>query len=217
MNISNIIQQKQNAEVLSAQQISHLVTAVADDAITDRQIALFTRAVCEHGMHLDETVALTQAMSLSGHTLQWSLDGPVVDKHSTGGVGDYSSLILAPTLAACGVNVPMISGRGLDHTGGTIDKLESIPGYNCFAGLADFQRCVSQHGAAIIGQSEQIAPADKRIYAVRDATATVVSVPLIVSSILSKKLAEGIDTLVIDLKFGNGGFFRIYSSKSPVC
>ncbi|XOV79859.1 MAG: thymidine phosphorylase [Aestuariibacter sp.] len=206
IDVARVIERKQQSLTLSPTELHTLVKAISDNRATDTQVAAFTQAVCQNGMSLEETTALTQAMSQSGSKLHWQVDGPVVDKHSTGGVGDYISLVLAPTLAACGVYIPMISGRGLAHTGGTVDKLESIPGYNCFPSLDEFQHCVSQNGLAIIAQSAQIAPVDKRIYTIRDATSTVVCVPLIVSSILSKKLAEGLDALVIDIKCGNGAF-----------
>jgi thymidine phosphorylase len=166
-------------------------------------------AVCLNGMDMAEQVALTLAMRDSGQVLGWTgLDGPILDKHSTGGVGDMVSLILGPLLAACGAYVPMISGRGLGHTGGTLDKLESIPGFDVGPGLEQFRQVVKQVGISIIGQSSMLAPADGRLYATRDETATVASVPLIVSSILSKKLAEGLDGLVLDVKLGNGAFMN---------
>ncbi len=199
-----IIDIKSQGLVLSSSQIDGVVTACTDFSASDPQIAAFTKAVYLNGMNSDETAALTAAMSHSGKSLNWNVDGPVVDKHSTGGVGDLISLILAPTLAACGAFVPMISGRSLGHTGGTVDKLESIPGYNTSPSIQQFQDCVKHVGAAIAAQSSYLAPADKRMYAIRDASSTVSCVPLIVSSILSKKLAEGLDALIIDLKCGNG-------------
>jgi thymidine phosphorylase len=170
-------------------------------------------AVCWRGMSADECVALTLAMRDSGRVLDWreaSLPGPVVDKHSTGGVGDTVSLVLAPMLAACGAFVPMIAGRGLGHTGGTLDKLDSIPGYSSTPPITLLRRVVCEAGVAIIGQTDELAPADRRLYAVRDVTATVDSIPLIVASILSKKLAAGIDALVMDVKFGSGAFMRAF-------
>jgi thymidine phosphorylase len=161
------------------------------------------------GMTMDERVALTRCMVESGETLAWegvAGDAPVLDKHSTGGVGDKVSLMLAPIVAACGARVPMISGRGLGHTGGTLDKLDSIPGYNTAPDIAGFQRCIAEAGCAIIGQTGDLAPADKRLYGIRDVTATVESIPLITASILSKKLAAGLDGLVMDVKAGNGAF-----------
>ena len=164
-------------------------------------------AIYFNGMTLDERVALTLAMTRSGAVLSWDdLDGPVVDKHSTGGVGDTVSLMLAPAVAACGAFVPMISGRGLGHTGGTLDKMSSIPGYDAMPDRETFRRVVRDVGCAIIGQTDDLAPADKRLYAIRDVTATVESVPLITASILSKKLAAGLDGLAMDVKFGNGAF-----------
>ena len=164
-------------------------------------------AIFFKGMTLDERVALTLAMTRSGVVLAWDdLDGPVVDKHSTGGVGDTVSLMLAPVVAVCGAFVPMISGRGLGHTGGTLDKMQSIPGYDAMPDRETFRRVVRDVGCAIIGQTDDLAPADKRLYAIRDVTATVESVPLITASILSKKLAAGLDGLAMDVKFGNGAF-----------
>ena len=164
-------------------------------------------AVLFRGLSPEECAALTRAMALSGRTLQWpEIDGPIVDKHSTGGIGDTVSLILAPAVAACGAYVPMIAGRGLGHTGGTIDKLEAIPGYNTAPDAETFRRCVREVGCAIIGQTDDLAPADKRLYAVRDVTATVESIPLFTASILSKKLAAGLGALVLDVKTGSGAF-----------
>jgi thymidine phosphorylase len=157
-------------------------------------------------MDRDERVGLTAAMTRSGEVLEWALDRPVLDKHSTGGVGDKVSLMLAPVLAACGAAVPMISGRGLGHTGGTLDKLDSIPGYQSVPATEVIKRVVKDTGCAIVGQTADLAPADRRLYAVRDATGTVESIPLIVASILSKKLAEGLDALVLDVKTGSGAF-----------
>ena len=157
-------------------------------------------------MSLEERVALTEAMRDSGQVMRWDLPGPVVDKHSTGGVGDNVSLMLAPALAACGVYVPMISGRGLGHTGGTLDKFDSIPGYTTQPDADLFRKVVSDVGCAIIGQTDDLAPADKKLYAIRDVTGTVESVDLITASILSKKLASGLDALILDVKCGNGAF-----------
>jgi thymidine phosphorylase len=163
-------------------------------------------AVYFQGMTMDERVALTRCMVGSGETIAWGDGPPVLDKHSTGGVGDKVSLMLAPILAACGARVPMISGRGLGHTGGTLDKLDSIPGYDTAPDIDGFRRCISVAGCAIIGQTADLAPADKRLYAIRDVTATVESMPLITASILSKKLAAGLEGLVMDVKTGNGAF-----------
>ncbi|MGH6927554.1 MAG: thymidine phosphorylase, partial [Dongiaceae bacterium] len=172
-------------------------------------MAAFAMAVFFRGMAMAERAALTRAMAQSGRTIDWSgagLPGPVLDKHSTGGVGDKVSLMLAPLLAACGGFVPMISGRGLGHTGGTLDKLDSIPGYRTAPDLALFRKVVADAGCAIIGQTADLAPADRRLYAIRDVTATVESIPLITASILSKKLAAGLQGLVMDVKFGSGAF-----------
>ncbi len=202
-----IIRRKRDGGALSAAEIVDFVTGVSEGRVSEGQIAAFAMAVFLRGMGAEETVALTLAMRDSGEVLNWSdLPGPVVDKHSTGGVGDNVSLMLAPILAACGAYVPMISGRGLGHTGGTLDKLESIPGYTVTPPADLFRRTVREAGCAIVGPSARLAPADGRIYAVRDTTATVESIPLITASILSKKLASGVDTLVLDVKTGSGAF-----------
>lgn len=202
-----IIRKKRDGRPLERAEISAFVEGVAEGRVSDAQIAAFTMATWFNGMNLREQMALTLAMRDSGRVLEWpDLDGPALDKHSTGGVGDLVSLVLAPVIAACGGYVPMISGRGLGHTGGTLDKLESIPGFNTGLEVGKFRNQVRSHGLAIIGQSDQLAPADRRIYAVRDVTATVSSPPLMISSILSKKLAEGLDGLVLDIKFGSGAF-----------
>ena len=186
-----------------------MVKGLADESISEGQIAAFAMAVFFNGMGMDERIALTREMVSSGQTLDWQdlrLDGPVLDKHSTGGVGDKVSLMLAPIVAACGGYVPMISGRGLGHTGGTLDKLDSVPGYQTAPDNDLFRKTVKDVGCAIIGQTGDLAPADKRFYAIRDVTATVESVPLITASILSKKLAAGLDGLVMDVKTGSGAF-----------
>ena len=204
-----IIRRKRDGDALTAEEIESFVAGIADGSLGDGQLAALAMAVFLNGMTSEETVALTRAMTASGRQLDWqgfALTGPVLDKHSTGGVGDKVSLILAPILAACDAYVPMISGRGLGHTGGTLDKLESIPGYNATPDIATFQRVVAEVGCAIIGQTADLAPADRRLYAVRDVTATVESIPLITASILSKKLAAGLDGLVMDVKVGNGAF-----------
>ena len=201
------IRRKRNGEPLLPEEIARLVAGVTDGSVSEGQVAAFAMAVWFNGMAREETVALTLAMRDSGDVLDWShLDRPVADKHSTGGVGDNVSLMLAPIAAACGLAVPMISGRGLGHTGGTLDKLESIPGYTIMPSADIFRRTVKDIGCAIIGQTADLAPADKRIYAIRDVTATVDSVPLITASILSKKLAAGLQSLVLDVKVGNGAF-----------
>ncbi|MFO1062181.1 MAG: thymidine phosphorylase, partial [Dongiaceae bacterium] len=204
-----IIRRKRDGLALAEAEIEFLVRGLTDGSIGDAQIAAFAMAVFHKGMTRDECVALTRAMTRSGTVIDWSgtkLPGPRLDKHSTGGVGDKVSLMLAPLVAACGAAVPMISGRSLGHTGGTLDKLESIPGYDATPGLARFKAVVAEAGCAVIGQTAELAPADRRLYALRDVTATVESIPLITASILSKKLAAGLDGLVMDVKFGSGAF-----------
>ncbi|MBM2292014.1 thymidine phosphorylase [Sulfitobacter pseudonitzschiae] len=181
---------------------------LADGAVSDAQAGAFAMAVCLNGLSDEGRVALTLAMRDSGQVLNWDLDGPVLDKHSTGGVGDCVSLVLAPALAACGAFVPMISGRGLGHTGGTLDKLEAIPGVNVNLDAAQFHDVVAGAGCAIVSATGDIAPADKRLYAIRDVTATVESLDLITASILSKKLAGGLEGLVLDVKVGSGAFMK---------
>ncbi|MBX9459760.1 MAG: thymidine phosphorylase [Rhizobium sp.] len=204
-----IIKAKRDGQALAAADIASFMTALADGSLSEGQAAAFAMAVWFNGMDRDETVALTLAMRDSGDVMAWpDLDRPVADKHSTGGVGDNVSLMLAPIVAACGAAVPMISGRGLGHTGGTLDKLESIPGYDILPSAARFQAIVREVGCAIIGQTGEIAPADKRLYAIRDVTATVDSVPLITASILSKKLSAGLGSLIMDVKVGNGAFMQ---------
>jgi thymidine phosphorylase len=203
------IRRKRQGESLDAQAIGAFVGGIAQRTVSEAQMAALAMAVCWRGMTTSECVALTLAMRDSGQHLEWRrqhLNGPVVDKHSTGGVGDSVSLMLGPMLAACGCYVPMISGRGLGHTGGTLDKLESIPGYTVQPALAQMRRVVREAGVAIVGAGARLAPADARLYAVRDVTATVESVPLITASILSKKLAAGLQALVLDVKYGNGAF-----------
>jgi thymidine phosphorylase len=202
-----IIRKKRDGQALDAAEIASFVEGLTDGRITEGQVAALAMAVFFNGMSRAETVALTRAMAASGRRLRWEgLDGPVVDKHSTGGVGDKVSLILAPLVAACGAFVPMISGRGLGHTGGTLDKLDSIPGYQTTPDLERLDQVVRAVGCAMIGQTGDLAPADRRLYAIRDVTATVESIPLLTSSILSKKLAEGLDALVMDVKLGSGAF-----------
>jgi len=202
-----LIRAKRDGQELTEESIRAFVDGVAQGYVSEAQIGAFAMAVYINKMSMAEQFALTLAMRDSGRCLRWSdLDGPVLDKHSTGGVGDLVSLVLAPMLAACGAYIPMISGRGLGHTGGTVDKLESIPGFNVNPSQVTFDTTVREAGLAIIGQGSDLAPADGRIYAVRDVTATVGSIPLIVASILSKKLAEGLDGLVLDIKSGNGAF-----------
>jgi pyrimidine-nucleoside phosphorylase len=189
--------------------IAELVTRYAEGAVPDYQMAAFCMAVFFRGMSEAELQALTGAMLHSGDVLDLSgIPGPKVDKHSTGGVGDKTSLAVAPLAAACGVKVPMVSGRGLGHTGGTLDKLESIPGFQIQLPVERFREVLASVGACLIGQTDRIAPADRKLYALRDLTATVESIPLIAASILSKKLAEGIDGLVLDVKVGSGAFMK---------
>ncbi|HYB29041.1 MAG TPA: thymidine phosphorylase [Solirubrobacteraceae bacterium] len=207
MLTAELIRRKRDGRELSADEIGELVRGITDGSVTDAQVGALAMAITSRGMATGERVALTRAMTRSGDVLDWSdadLAGPVLDKHSTGGVGDKVSLLLAPILAACGAFVPMISGRGLGHTGGTLDKLESIPGYDVFLELDRLRAAVARVGCAIVGQTDRLAPADRRLYAIRDSTGTVESIPLIVASILSKKLAEGLDALVMDVKVGSG-------------
>jgi thymidine phosphorylase len=204
-----LIRRKRDGGELEGHEIEWLVRGITDGWVSDAQVGAFAMAVVLKGMTRDERVALTGAMMRSGEVLDWSeagLPGPALDKHSTGGVGDKVSLLLAPMIAACGGAVPMISGRGLGHTGGTLDKLESIPGYLTTPDPERLRAAVRNAGCAIIGQTGDLAPADRRLYAIRDATATVESLPLIVASILSKKLAAGLDALVMDVKAGSGAF-----------
>ncbi|MCY7388987.1 MAG: thymidine phosphorylase [Burkholderiales bacterium] len=204
-----IIRKKRDGNVLEAADINAFVRGVAADEVSEGQIAAFTMATYLNGMTSEEAVALTRAMRDSGTVLNWkafNLPGPIVDKHSSGGVGDVVSLMMGPMVAACGGFVPMISGRGLGHTGGTLDKFDSIPGYQTSISIEKFQQVVRDVGVAIIGQTAELAPADKRIYATRDVTATVESIPLITASILSKKLSAGLDALVMDVKVGSGAF-----------
>jgi thymidine phosphorylase len=207
--IAELIRRKRDGGELTADEIEFLVAGITDGSVSDAQVGALAMAILLKGMTADERIALTGAKTRSGDVLDWSdadLPGPAVDKHSTGGVGDKVSLLLAPIVAACGGAVPMISGRGLGHTGGTLDKLESIPGYDTAPDPAAFRRAVQRAGCAIVGQTAELAPADRRLYAIRDATGTVESIHLIVASILSKKLAAGLDALVMDVKVGSGAF-----------
>lgn len=204
-----IIRKKRDGGALSTAEIDFMVAGLTEGSVTEGQAAALAMAIFFQGMSAGECGALTRAMTDSGDVLDWSdLARPVLDKHSTGGVGDKVSLILGPLVAACGGAVPMISGRGLGHTGGTLDKLDSIPGYRTAPGLERFRQVVREAGCAIIGQTAELAPADRRLYAIRDVTATVESIPLITASILSKKLAAGLGGLVMDVKFGSGAFMR---------
>ena len=189
-------------------ELQWFTNGLSTGAVTDAQAGAFAMAVCLNGLSDAGRVALTTGMRDSGDVLKWDLDGPVLDKHSTGGVGDPVSLLLAPMLAACGVFVPMISGRGLGHTGGTLDKLEAIPGVKTDVSEAKLRRILRKTGCAIVGATGAIAPADKRLYAIRDVTATVDSIDLITASILSKKLAAGLEGLVLDVKTGSGAFMK---------
>jgi len=204
-----VIAKKRDGGVLSADEIARFIKGIISGGVSEAQVAAFAMAVYFKQMNVDERVALTLAMRDSGKVLDWSdLDGAVVDKHSTGGVGDNISLMLAPILAACGVFVPMISGRGLGHTGGTLDKFDAIDGYQTNPDNALFTKVVKNVGCAIIGQTADLAPADKILYSIRDVTATVENISLITASILSKKLAAGLDALILDVKIGSGAFMQ---------
>ncbi|MFM4825757.1 thymidine phosphorylase [Aeromonas bivalvium] len=214
-----IIRKKRNGEALSTQEIQFFVQGITNNTIGEGQIAALAMAVYFKDMTMDERVALTCAMRDSGMVLAWdhlNLGGPIVDKHSTGGVGDVVSLMLGPMVAACGGFVPMISGRGLGHTGGTLDKLDAIPGYQTSVDNDRFLKVVKEAGVAIIGQTGDLAPADKRIYAVRDITATVESIAMITGSILSKKLASGLEALVMDVKVGSGAFMPTFEASEEL-
>ncbi|MDA5542993.1 MULTISPECIES: thymidine phosphorylase [Yersinia] len=208
-----IIRKKRDGQALSEEEIRFFINGIRDNVVSEGQIAALAMTIYFHDMSMPERVALTMAMRDSGTVLNWkslNLNGPIVDKHSTGGVGDVTSLMLGPMVAACGGYVPMISGRGLGHTGGTLDKLEAIPGFDIFPDDSAFRKIIQDVGVAIIGQTSSLAPADKRFYATRDITATVDSIPLITASILAKKLAEGLDALVMDVKVGSGAFMPTY-------
>ena len=206
MNIPLILSKVRDGMVLSTDELSEFARGLVSGTVSDAQAGAFAMAVCVHGLSEEERVGLTLAMRDSGNVQQWDLPGPVLDKHSTGGIGDNVSLILAPALAACGAYIPMISGRGLGHTGGTLDKLESIPGYRTLLPEDEFQKIVADVGCAIVGAGQGIAPADKRLYAIRDVTSTVESIDLITASILSKKLAAGLEGLILDVKVGTDAF-----------
>ena len=212
MEASTILAKLREGARLSEAELFWFVEGLATGVVSDAQAGAFAMAVCTNGLGSEARVQLTQAMRASGRTLNWDLDGAIIDKHSTGGVGDCVSLILAPALAACGAFVPMISGRGLGHTGGTLDKLEAIPGLRTQVSVEDLQDLVADIGCAIVGASDDIAPADKRLYAIRDVTGTVASADLITASILSKKLAAGLEALVLDVKVGSGAFMTDLAS-----
>jgi len=219
MLFTDVIRTKRDGGVLSDEQIQFFVDGLADGSIPAEQVSSLAMAIFLNSMTFDETATLTLAMASSGTVLDWSdagLDGPVIDKHSTGGVGDKVSFLLAPIAAACGCYVPMISGRGLGHTGGTTDKAECIPGYNTAPDFATFKNVVKEVGCAIIGQTADLAPADRRLYSIRDVTATVESIPLITASILSKKIAAGLDALVMDVKVGSGAFMPTYEKSAEL-
>jgi pyrimidine-nucleoside phosphorylase len=211
MSPAELIRKKRNGGTLTKSELKTFITDFVDGKVPDYQMSAFLMAVFFNGMSVDERAAFTEVMLQSGVIVDLSsIPGVKVDKHSTGGVGDKVSLILAPMVAACGVPVPMISGRGLGHTGGTLDKLEAIPGFKTNLDIEEYKKVITETGLVLIGQTKEIAPADKRMYALRDVTATVESIPLIAGSIMSKKLAEGIDALVLDVKTGNGAFMQKY-------
>ena len=217
MRAVDIIQRKRDGEELGRDEIAFFVDGYTRGSIPDYQASAFAMAVFFRGMTSPETVALTESMMRTGEVLDLSdLPGPRVDKHSTGGVGDKTSLILAPLAAAAGAYVPMISGRGLGHTGGTLDKLESIPGFRVGLSLKEFRETLRKCGLGLIGQTPEIAPADRKLYALRDVTATVESLPLIASSIMSKKMAEGIDALILDVKTGDGAFMKKFEDSKAL-
>lgn len=209
MNVAELIRKKRNGGELTKNEMMYLVLGYTKNKIPDYQFSSFLMAVYFNGMSVEETAILTEVMLYSGKIVKLdSIFGSKIDKHSTGGVGDKTSLIIAPIVAAAGVVVPMISGRGLGHTGGTLDKLEAIPGFRTDLNLTEYKKVLKKCGAVLIGQTKDIAPADKRIYALRDVTSTVESIPLITASIMSKKLAEGIDGLILDVKTGSGAFMQ---------
>ena len=213
MLVQEIIRKKRDKQPLSREEIAFFIKGITDGSVSEGQVSALAMAVYFNDMSLFERVAFTEGLRDSGDVLEWkslNLPGPILDKHSTGGVGDLVSLPLGPMIAACGGFVPMISGRGLGHTGGTLDKFDSVPGYTTTPDNALFRKVVKEVGVAIIGQTASLAPADKRVYGIRDVTATVESVAMITASILSKKLAAGLDALVLDVKVGSGAFMPTY-------
>ena len=217
MRAVDVIQKKRDGAELTRQEIAFFVEGYTRGDVPDYQASALAMAVLFRGMTDTETLALTECMMATGEVLDLShLPGPRADKHSTGGVGDKTSLILAPLAAACGVYVPMISGRGLGHTGGTLDKLEAIPGFRVNLSLSEFRAALEAAGLAFIGQTPEIAPADRKLYALRDVTATVESLPLIAASIMSKKMAEGIDGLILDVKTGDGAFLKPFAQSKAL-
>lgn len=211
MTVTEIIRKKRNGEILSSEEMNFIIDGYVKGIVPEYQVSAFLMATFFRGMTKEETAEFTRLMLHSGDVIDLSqIPGVKVDKHSTGGVGDKISLPLAPIVAACGVPVPMISGRGLGHTGGTLDKLESIPGFRTNLSIEEYKKVIAEIGLVMIGQTKEIAPADKKMYALRDVTATVECIPLIAGSIMSKKLAEGIDALVLDVKTGRGAFMQTH-------
>lgn len=209
---AEIIKKKRNGLSLTSEEIQYFIKDYTEGRIPDYQMSALAMAIYFKGMNSEETLALTKAMLFSGVVVDFNhIPVAKVDKHSTGGVGDKTSLILGPIVASCGLVVPMISGRGLGHTGGTLDKLESIPGFNTQISIENFKKYIEKYHICFIGQTKEICPADKKVYALRDVTATIESMPLICASIMSKKLAEGIDALVLDVKYGSGAFMKTFS------
>ena len=209
MDPKKTIKAKQNQSILSSKEIDFLVSSYSNNQITDEIMTEFLKAVKDNGMNMDETISLTKTMIDSGEKMDFShLNSYVADKHSTGGVGDKVSLILGPLMTSLGITIPMIAGRSLGHTGGTIDKLETIPGFKTDLSIQEFKNCIEKIGLCIMSQTDSICPADKKMYALRDVTNTIDSMPLICGSIMSKKIAEGIRGLVLDIKIGNGAFMK---------